>query len=75
MNIRRESHMNKYYKLLVMFGKDDIITRKRLLASKLITEELIYEAEQNGYIIKVKPSDIGEVRYMITQSGIKKRDA
>lgn len=66
--------MNEYYKVLVMFQRGEIITHKRLLNIKGITEELIARTEKNGYIRKIVCDD-NEIGYFITKRGIEQRDS
>lgn len=66
--------MNEYYKLLIQFGTGTPVTRTRLLKLPMVTETLIDSAEANGYICRIKPTDVGEIRYVITESGKEKRD-
>ena len=63
--------MDKFYKLLIIFSFGVPITRKRLLRIQGVTPNLIQEALDNEYIIETSPSDIGEVRYLITNKGQK----
>ena len=65
---------NKYYKLLVHFQRNEKIMRKRLLRINGITEELIDTALEHEYIIVTTPTIDGDIRYMITENGIRKRD-
>ena len=58
-----------FFKLLVQFSAGKPVTRKRLLRISGITPELIQEALEKGYIVETTPSDIGEVRYLITEKG------
>jgi len=37
-------------------------------------EELINEALEHGFIIETTPTYDGDIRYMITEKGIEKRD-
>lgn len=64
---------NRYYKILVLFGNNDIWTRKNLVHF-IKDEKLIDEALSLGYIEKYDINDIGEPRYCITKLGIKIRD-
>ena len=64
--------MDIYYKLLIIFRTGDCLTRKNLLHIHGIDEKLIDEAEKLGLIVKTTPSDIGEVRYKITEKGKKR---
>lgn len=64
---------NRYYKLLVLFGENDIWTRKNLLHS-IKDKTLIDDALSLGYIEQYDINDIGELRYRITELGIKIRD-
>lgn len=70
--IMRKDNMNKFYKLLIMFQTGERVTRKRLL--KIVSSELIDEAQENGYIALLKNDD-GEIVYMITSKGKEKRDS
>lgn len=64
--------MDKFYKLLIMFKEGECITKKRLLRIPGINEKLIGEAETLGLIEKTIPSDINEIRYIITKKGMVK---
>ncbi|MBO5412064.1 MAG: hypothetical protein J6A38_03180 [Clostridia bacterium] len=64
---------NDWFKLLVLFGKNDIWTRKNLL-HRLKDEKLIDDALSSGYIEQYDTNDIGEPRYHITELGLKIRD-
>lgn len=66
---------NKFYKLLVLFQTNEIITRKRLLRVEGITEDLIDEAVTLRYLIEFDTNDIGDIRYIITDIGKQKRDS
>ena len=65
---------NIYFKLLVLFGKNDIWTRKNLLHS-IKDEKLINDALTLGYIEQFDTNDIGEPRYRITELGITIRNS
>ena len=65
---------NKYYKLLVMFQTGEKITRHRLLRLQSVTEQLIDEALDNGYIVITTPTSDNEERYVITELGKQIRD-
>lgn len=64
---------NTYFKLLVLFGINDIWTRKNLLRS-IKDEKLIDDVLSLGYIKQVDINDIGEPLYQITELGKKIRD-
>ena len=64
---------NTYFKLLVLFGINDIWTKKNLLRS-IKDEKLIDDVLSLGYIKQVDINDIGEPRYQITELGKKIRD-
>ena len=64
--------MDELYKLLINFSFGVPITRKRLLKIKGITPDLIQKALDDGCIIEISPSDIGEIRYVITIKGQKR---
>ena len=64
---------NTYFKLLVLFGINDIWTRKNLLRS-IKDEKLIDDVLSLGYIKQVDINDIGEPCYQITELGKKIRD-
>ncbi len=61
--------MDELYRLLVHFSSGVPITRNRLLRIRGITESLIEQAVNEGCIVETTPSDIGEVRYLITIKG------
>lgn len=65
-----------YYKLLVMFNENEIITRKRLLRmeNQGINEVLIDSALELGLIEEADMNDINEIRYRITDKGKEIRD-
>lgn len=65
--------MNKFYKLLIYFRRGERIARSFLLRKPNITEELIEEAIDDGYIREIH-SNNNEIQYIITSEGIKKRD-
>ena len=65
--------MNKFYKLLIYFRRGERIARSFLLRKPNITEELIEEAIDDGYIREIH-SNNHEIQYIITSEGIKKRD-
>lgn len=67
-----ENKMDELYKVLVNFSFGEPITRKRLLLISGITPELIQKALETKCIIETTPSDIGEVRYLITIKGQKR---
>ena len=64
--------MDDLYKLLIMFTFGEPITKKRLLRLKGVTEKLIQKALDAGCIEETEPSDIGEIRYLITEEGQKR---
>ena len=64
---------NTHYKLLVVFGANDIWTRKSLLR-RLKDENLIDDALSLGYIEQCGTTDIGEPQYRITNLGIQIRN-
>lgn len=66
--------MNKFYRILVMFKRGDLITRNRLLKLYGVSIELLDECVKQGLLIEVDKTDIGEIRYMITEKGIAVRD-
>ena len=65
--------MNKFYKLLIYFRRGERIARSFLLRKPNITEELIEEAIDDGYIREIH-NDNDEIQYVITSEGIRKRD-
>ena len=71
--INKELEMNKFYKLLIYFRRGERIARSFLLRKPNITEELIEEAINDGYIREMH-SNNNEIQYIITIEGIKKRD-
>lgn len=66
--------MNEFYRLLVYFHKGEKIARSFLLRKSSITAELIDRAILLNYIVEIDSSPYGDVRYIITEKGIKKRD-
>ena len=64
--------MDELYKLLINFSFGIPITRKRLLQIQGITSDLIKRALDDGCIVETTPSDIGEIRYLITTKGQKR---
>lgn len=66
--------MNKFYKILIMFKRGELVTRSRLLRLNGVTENLLNECVEQGLLIEVDKTDIGEIRYMITEKGIAVRD-
>ena len=66
--------MNEFYKLLVYFNRGEKITRSFLLRKTLITPDLIDMAVQLKYIVETTPSVDGDIRYVITDKGVQKRD-
>ena len=65
--------MNKFYKLLIYFGRGERIARSFSLRKPNITEELIDEAIDKRYIREIH-SNNDEIQYVITSEGITKRD-
>ena len=65
---------NKYYKILVMFQRGELVTRNRLLRLNGVTAELLDECVEQGLLLEVDKTDIGEIRYIITEKGIAVRD-
>ena len=65
--------MNRFYKLLIYFGRGERISRRFLLRKPDITEDLIEEAINEGYIREIH-NDNDEIQYVITVEGIRKRD-
>ena len=74
MNTNSQSDMGKYYKLLIKVSRGEKVTRKALLRSKVIDEQLIDDALDLGLIRETDKSDINEVRYVITNKGEQVRD-
>lgn len=74
MDTNSQSDMGKYYKLLIRFRHGEKATRKALLRSKVIDEQLIDDALDLGLIREADKSDINEVRYVITNKGEQVRD-
>lgn len=62
-----------YFKLLNLFGKNDLWTKKNLL-HHIKDETLIEEALSLGYIVQCGVTDILEPQYCITELGIKVRN-
>ena len=65
---------NNYYKVLVMFQEGERVTRNRLLKLAVVTVELLDECVEQGLLLEVDKTDIGEIRYIITETGIAVRD-
>ena len=65
--------MNRFYKLLIYFGRGERISRRFLLRKPDITEDLIEEAINEGYIREIH-NENDEIQYVITVEGIRKRD-
>ena len=65
--------MNKFYKLLIYFRRGERISISFLLRKPDITEDLIEEAINEGYIREIH-NDNDEIQYVITVEGIRKRD-
>ena len=65
--------MNRFYKMLIYFGRGERISRRFLLRKPDITEDLIEEAINEGYIREIH-NDNDEIQYVITVEGIRKRD-
>ena len=65
--------MNRFYKMLIYFGRGEKISRRFLLRKPDITEDLIEEAINEGYIREIH-NDNDEIQYVITSEGITKRD-
>ena len=65
--------MNRFYKMLIYFGRGERISRRFLLRKPDITEDLIEEAINKGYIREIH-NDNDEIQYVITVEGIRKRD-
>ena len=74
MNTNSQSDMGKYYKLLIKFSHGEKVTRKALLRSKVIDEQLIDDALDLGLIWEADTTDINEERYVITNKGEQVRD-
>lgn len=66
--------MNRFYKILVMFQIGEKVTRNRLLRLNGVTAEFLDECVDQGLLIEIDKTDIGEIRYMITEKGIAVRD-
>lgn len=66
--------MNKFYRILIMFKRGELVTRGRLLRLNGVTADLLDECVEQGLIIEVDKTDIGEIRYMITEKGIAVRE-
>lgn len=74
MNTNSQSDMGKYYKLLIKFSHGEKVTRKALLRSKVIDEQLIDDALDLGLIREADTTDINEERHVITNKGEQVRD-
>ena len=65
--------MNKFYQILIYFCRGEKISRSFLLRKPNITEELLEEAINKGYIQEIHGNN-NEIQYIITSEGIRKRD-
>ena len=65
--------MNRFYQMLIYFGRGERISRRFLLRKPDITKDLIEEAINEGYIREIH-NDNDEIQYVITSEGITKRD-
>ena len=59
--------------MLIYFGRGEKISRRFLLRKPDITEDLIEEAINEGYIREMH-NENDEIQYVITVEGIRKRD-
>ena len=66
--------MNKYYKLLIFFHRNELLSRDYLMHRPGISEDLIDEAIELGFIKEIDRTDDGDCRYIITEAGIERRD-
>ena len=66
--------MNQFYRILVMFKRGELVTRNRLMILNWVTENLLDECVKQDLLIEVDKTDIGEIRYMISEKGIAVRD-
>lgn len=57
-----------------MFQIGEKVTRNRLLRLNGVTAEFLDECVDQGLLIEIDKTDIGEIRYMITEKGIAVRD-
>lgn len=66
--------MNEFYKILVMFQRGEKITRSRLLRLNGVTAELLDSCIEQGLLLEFDKTDLGDIRYVITEKGISIRD-
>ena len=59
--------------MLIYFGRGERISRRFLLRKPDITEDLIEEAINEGYLREIH-NENDEIQYVITVEGIRKRD-
>ena len=64
----------RYYKILIMFQRGEKITQKRLLKLNGVTAGLLDECLKLGLLVEADKTDIGDIRYTITEKGIDVRD-
>ncbi len=64
----------RYYKILIMFQRGEKITRIRLLKLNGVTAELLDECLKLGLLVESDETDVGDIRYTITEKGIDVRD-
>ncbi len=64
---------NEWNRVLLLFGNNDIWTRKNLLNS-IKSETEIDKALELGYIVQCGTNDIGDIKYCITELGKQIRD-
>ena len=66
--------MNEFYKILVMFQRGEKITRSRLLRLNGVTTELLDSCIEQSLLLEFDKTDLGDIRYVITEKGISIRD-
>lgn len=64
----------RYYKILIMFRRGEKITKKRLLKLNGVTAELLDECLKLGLLVEADKTDVGDIRYTITEKGMDVRD-
>ena len=71
---RKDKKSMQYYKILIMFKRGEKITQKRLLKLNGVTTELLDECLKLGLLVETDKTDVGDIRYTITEKGMDVRD-